>query len=44
LREALRQLGGTISEEEMRRLNYIVEGEHRDVKQVVQGFRRSKGL
>jgi glycine betaine/choline ABC-type transport system substrate-binding protein len=44
LREALRQLGGTISEEEMRRLNYSVDGEHRDVKQVVQEFRRSKGL
>jgi glycine betaine/choline ABC-type transport system substrate-binding protein len=44
LREALRQLGGAISEEDMRRLNYAVDGEHRDVKQVVQEFRRSKRL
>jgi glycine betaine/choline ABC-type transport system substrate-binding protein len=44
LRQALRQLGGLISEDDMRRLNYQVDGEHRDVKEVVQEFRRSKGL
>jgi glycine betaine/choline ABC-type transport system substrate-binding protein len=42
LRQALQQLGGRISEEEMRRLNYQVDGEHRDVKQVVQEFRQFK--
>jgi len=43
LRAALQHLGGLISEEDMRRLNYQVDGEHRDVKQVVQEFLRSKG-
>ncbi len=38
LREALRSLGGKISEQEMRRLNYQVDGEHRDVKQVARDF------
>jgi glycine betaine/choline ABC-type transport system substrate-binding protein len=42
LRQALQLLGGLISEEDMRRLNYQVDGEHRDVKQVVQEFRQSK--
>ncbi len=36
--EALRSLGGKISEQEMRRLNYAVDGEHKDVKQVVKEF------
>jgi len=44
LRAALQHLGGLISEEDMRRLNYQVDGEHRDVKQVVQEFLQSKGL
>src|SRR6185295_10580726 len=34
VREALRQLGGKISEEKMRRMNYAVDGDHKDVKQV----------
>jgi osmoprotectant transport system permease protein len=38
VREALRALGGKISEDQMRRLNYSVDGEHRDVKQVVKEF------
>ena len=38
VREALRSLGGRISEEEMRRMNYAVDGEHRDVKEVVREF------
>jgi len=38
VREALRALGGKISEQEMRRLNYAVDGEHKDVKQVVRDF------
>src|SRR6516162_810465 len=38
VREALRQLGGKISAEQMRRMNYAVDGEHRDVKEVVREF------
>ena len=44
LREALDELAGLFSEEEMRRLNYAVDGRHRDVKDVVRDFRRAKGL
>ena len=44
LREALSDLGGKISEEDMRRLNYAVDGEHRDLKQLVAEFLREKGL
>jgi osmoprotectant transport system substrate-binding protein len=44
VRQALAELAGKISEEEMRQLNYAVDGEHRDVKQVVQQFLRSKGF
>ena len=38
VREALRALGGKISAEEMRRMNYAVDGDHRDVKEVVREF------
>ena len=38
VREALRVLGGKISEDQMRRMNYAVDGEHKDVKQVVKEF------
>ncbi len=41
---ALGQLTGTISEEEMRRMNYAVDGEHRDPAEVVREFRKAKGL
>ncbi|MEH2148731.1 glycine betaine ABC transporter substrate-binding protein [Nostoc sp.] len=44
LRTAIAQLAGNISADEMRQLNYLVEGELRDVKDVVQEFRKSKGL
>ncbi len=44
LRGALDELAGLFSEEEMRRLNYAVDGLHRDVKDVVRDFRRAKGL
>ena len=44
LRQAFQQLGGLISADEMRRLNYLVEGELRDVKDVVREFLQSKGL
>jgi len=38
LRELLASLGGKISAEAMRRLNYAVDGEHRDVRDVVRDF------
>jgi len=38
VREALRALGGKISADRMRRMNYAVDGEHRDVKEVVKEF------
>lgn len=41
---ALEQLAGKISDDDMRRLNYAVDGQHRDVKQVVGEFLRSKNL
>jgi glycine betaine/choline ABC-type transport system substrate-binding protein len=44
LNAVLAELGGKISDSEMRQLNYAVDGEHRDVKQVVQAFIRKKGL
>jgi osmoprotectant transport system substrate-binding protein len=44
VRDALNQLGGKISDEEMRRLNYAVDGEHRDVVEVVREFLRAKHL
>lgn len=44
VRQALADLSGKISEEDMRRLNYAVDGEHRDLKQLVAEFLRQKGL
>ncbi|MGH9432809.1 MAG: glycine betaine ABC transporter substrate-binding protein, partial [Terriglobia bacterium] len=44
IRAALDQLAGKISAAEMRRMNYAVDGEHRDVQVVVQEFLKSKGL
>ncbi len=44
IRQALGELGGRITAEEMRRLNYAMDGEHRDVQEVVREFRRAEGL
>ena len=44
VRKALDALAGNISDEQMRRLNYAVDVEHRDVKDVVREFLRGKGL
>ena len=41
---ALAQLAGKISDVEMRRMNYAVDGEHRDPADVVREFRAAKGL
>jgi len=38
LREVLEQLGGILSVEEMRELNYAVDGEQRQAKDVVHEF------
>lgn len=40
LRATVQQLGGTISDQEMRELNYEVDGEKKDVKEVVKAFLR----
>jgi osmoprotectant transport system substrate-binding protein len=44
VREALHELSGKISDEEMRRLNYAVDGEHRDLAEVVRQFLKIKHL
>jgi osmoprotectant transport system substrate-binding protein len=44
LREILSALGGKISAEEMRLLNYAVDGDHRDVKDVVREFLEARKL
>jgi osmoprotectant transport system substrate-binding protein len=44
LNQALKDLEGKISEDDMRRLNFMVDGEKRDVKQVVREFRQSRNL
>ena len=44
LREVLRGLAGRITAQEMRRLNYGVDGEHRDVKLVVSEFLATKEM
>jgi osmoprotectant transport system substrate-binding protein len=44
LRKVLQQLGNTINEKDMRALNYQVDGEGKDIKEVVAAFLKSKGL
>jgi osmoprotectant transport system substrate-binding protein len=41
---ALDELADKISDEEMQRLNYAVDGQHRDAKEVVHEFLKCKGL
>src|SRR5271168_491265 len=41
---ALDELAGAISDEDMRRMNYAVDGEHRDAAAVVKEFLRQRGL
>jgi osmoprotectant transport system permease protein len=38
LRDAIRRLAGKITNEQMRKLNYAVDGERRDVKEAVRDF------
>ena len=42
--EALAALAGKISDQEMQQLNYAVDGQRRDVKDVVREFLQRKGL
>ncbi|HSZ18328.1 MAG TPA: glycine betaine ABC transporter substrate-binding protein [Candidatus Acidoferrum sp.] len=44
VRDAIGALAGKISVDEMRRMNYAVDGEHLDPAEVVRAFRKSKGL
>jgi osmoprotectant transport system substrate-binding protein len=44
LRGALAELGGKISGQDMRHLNYLVDGEQRDVAAVVREYRQSHNL
>ncbi|NEU76528.1 ABC transporter substrate-binding protein [Hassallia byssoidea VB512170] len=44
VKKAIAQLSGKITADEMRQLNYLVEGELQDIKDVVREFRKSKGL
>ena len=44
VRAALAQLAGKISDQDMRALNYAVDGQHRSVAAVVREFRRKKAL
>ena len=41
---ALASLAGTISDQDLRRLNYAVDGEHRDASTVVRDFLRERKL
>jgi glycine betaine/choline ABC-type transport system substrate-binding protein len=42
--EALDALSGAISDEDMRRLNYAVDGQHRDAAAVVKEFLKQRGM
>ncbi|MGC1225333.1 MAG: glycine betaine ABC transporter substrate-binding protein [Candidatus Sulfotelmatobacter sp.] len=42
--QALTVLGNTISDREMQQMNYALDGQHREAKDVAREFLRSKGL
>jgi osmoprotectant transport system substrate-binding protein len=44
LRGTLAELGGKVTEQDMRHLNYLVDGEQRDVAAVVREYRQSHNL
>ena len=44
MRSAIEELGGKISDAEMRKMNYAVDGEHRDIAEVARDFLHSKVL
>jgi osmoprotectant transport system substrate-binding protein len=44
VRSAIAELAGKISDPEMQKMNYAVDGEHRDIGEVAREFLRQKGL
>jgi osmoprotectant transport system permease protein len=44
LRDVLKQLGGILTVDEMRKLNYVVDGEKRQAKDVAREFLARKGM
>lgn len=44
VRAAIEELAGKISDAEMRKMNYAVDGEHRDATEVAREFLHAKGL
>lgn len=44
VRAAIAELAGKITDAEMQKLNYAVDGEHRDIAEVARDFLHSKGL
>jgi osmoprotectant transport system substrate-binding protein len=44
VRAAIAELAGKISDEEMQRMNYAVDGEHRDAAEVAREFLKANGL
>jgi osmoprotectant transport system substrate-binding protein len=44
VRQALEELAGRVSDEEMRRMNYAVDGQHQDSRAVARAFLQSQGL
>jgi osmoprotectant transport system substrate-binding protein len=44
VRAAIVELAGKISDEEMRKMNFAVDGQHRDAAEVAREFLRAKGL
>jgi osmoprotectant transport system substrate-binding protein len=42
--QAVTELGGKITDREMQQLNYALDGQHRDAKEVAHEFLKSKGL
>jgi osmoprotectant transport system substrate-binding protein len=44
VRAAIAELAGKISDEEMRKMNFAVDGQHRDAAEVAREFLRAKGL
>jgi osmoprotectant transport system substrate-binding protein len=44
VRAAIAELAGKISDEEMRKMNFAVDGQHRDASEVAREFLHAKGL
>jgi osmoprotectant transport system substrate-binding protein len=44
VRAAIAELAGKISDEEMRKMNFAVDGQHRDASEVAREFLHTKGL